>query len=184
MKVKFQHVQIIISCVAFLFFVVSIGFELPIVQHARSAVPKIVYAGAGECDCVCISNSRPAYSTFNPWTWFWITIVPLMVFLVRPSDPKWKRTWVNIAAISLCYIFMNWAVATYWDIKNDPFNGLDFSFTGGKSCVYNSGGASLGLTLVLGWIPASLYTLFWVGIRWGVYRFIKRKSVIKPVSDC
>jgi hypothetical protein len=175
MKLFLKPPQRVNLFVILLLFIAASVFEfLPAVKEARCAVPESVYTGKS-CGCDCISNSRPWYGVFNYWKWFWILIVPLLVLFVESSASKYQKIMTGLGAIGVCYFFMNLAVHLHWDIRNGPFIGLDFSYTGGIECADIGDGANIVFTLFFGWIPAGLYTAFWFAMRYAISSINSRK---------
>lgn len=159
---------------------IAIGvFEFhPAVEFSRAVVPEEVYVGK-DCDCGCIMGSRPWYSRFNYWFWLWVIAMPVIVFSVKPTTPRWQRAMRTVVAIGFCYGIMNLALHLMWDIRNGPFwvvgaypwqKSWDDP---GTKCANIADGASLVFTLLFGWIYASIYTGWWEMI-W--YQYHKRRT--------
>ncbi|MDD9901482.1 MAG: hypothetical protein OXT65_10920 [Alphaproteobacteria bacterium] len=176
MNTGYNFAKVACLLTVLLLFAAAAVFEfLPLVKEARYAVPDVVYEGH-RCGCECISGSRPWYSTFNYWKWVWILTVPLLVVCLGCMTSRVQKAAMICAAIGLCYLSMNLAVHLFWDIRNAPFIGLDFSFTGGKGCVDIGDGASIGFILLFGWVPAGLYVVFWLAVTRIASLVLKRKS--------
>lgn len=155
---------------------IAIGLEfLPAVKEGRYAVPAEVFKKTGSCDCNCISNARPLYSTINYWYWLFFLTPPLLIFSLRRTAPIMYKALVAMIAVGFCTAFIALGIELRWDIRNGPFYGLDASLTNGKLCADTSDGASLVFGRYFGWIPASLYVGFWLLIRW-VYNKCKANN--------
>ena len=158
---------------------------VPIIEHARIAVPEEIYVGK-DCGCDCILQSRPWYSRFNYWFWLWVLATPVFVFSVKPNAPKWQRAVRSLIAIAFCYGVMNLALHLMWDIRNGPFIvNDDPNFPDQKTwdipgCTNIADGASLVFALFLGWIPASLYVGIWLLIREFFKRAVFKKPTVEP----
>jgi len=154
-------------------------FELhPAVEYWRIVVPEDVYVGK-ECDCWCILQSRPWYSRFNYWFWFFVIAPPVIVFSVKPDASKWLRAAQNIVTVLVCYGTINLAVHLMWDIRNGPF-GVVSEYPWQKSwddpgtkCANIADGASIVFTALFGWIYGVIYTGWWEMI-W--YRYHRQKT--------
>ncbi len=149
---------------------------MPAVREGRMRLPEGVSLGEN-CDCVCLMKSRPWYSTFNYWLWFWLVSIPVFVFSLKtsPQHPRWKRTCffalACAGAIFVGYVAFNLAVHLMWDIRNDPFSERPL-----LACANIGDGASIAVALLFGWVHASLYLGFWMFIRYfGGYLFRKAK---------
>ncbi len=143
-------------------------------------VPEDVYVGKA-CDCQCVAASRPWYSTFNYWHWLWIVIVPLLIFSIKPNASKLQKWITVLVSAGLCYLFMNFSIHLFWDIRNGPFivspdlNAV-WQKTWDMECADIGDGASLVFTLIFGWIPASIYTGFCYAIRQTLHFVLKRRA--------
>lgn len=158
----------------------AIAFELhPAVQQGRSLIPDQVYTNP-ECGCLCLIESRPWYSTFNYWFWLWVVAVPVLAFGIN-KDWSLRRKLLVAGLITLfCYGALNLSVGLMWDIRNAPFivssePDIEWQKAWDMKCATIADGASTIFSLLLGWIPAALYTGLWLGIA-HTYRRFKPKA--------
>jgi hypothetical protein len=170
---------------AILIFLILLGavtFELlPGIERARIVVPEEIYVDK-DCGCDCVLQSRPWYSRFNYWLWISVLAVPIFVFSVKPSAPKWQRAVRSLIAIAFCYGAINMAVHLMWDIRNGPFwvvDGYPWQKSWddlGTKCANFGDGASIVFALMFGWLYATIYTGWWEMI-WFQYHRRKTKLI-------
>lgn len=134
----------------------------PVIEKARAYIHVSNYENPNVA-CAVLLSDRPWYGRLNHWFFFWITIVPALVFLARPLSPVWLRSGRIIMAFLICYAAMNLAVHLQWEIRNAPFREDSFHpdpLNGWRmDCAnYAGDGFSYVLALYLSWIPAGVYT--------------------------
>jgi hypothetical protein len=153
----------------------------PAVKDARHIIPEDIYAEK-TCGCQCIADSRPWYSTFNYWHWLWVVMVPVLIFSIKFNAARFQKLIVVLVSAGLCYLFMNFSIHLFWDIRNGPFivspdPNAAWQKTWAMECAYVGDGASLSFTLIFGWIPASLYAGFCYAA-WRIsHSFLKSRTV-------
>jgi len=134
---------------------------LPTIKEAQRYVSHENLKGA-KVTCETILSDRAWYGKINHWFFAWIIFVPSFIFSFLPKSPSWLRVLRTIISIAVCYGFMLLMVEHQWDIRNAPFwwhndplnAGSDFRI----ECENIADGFSLIMVLVMGWLPACLYT--------------------------
>jgi len=152
---------LILICVA-----ISVFLLHPSVTHDRIVIPSDILKNQN-CDCRCISSSRPWYSIFNYWFWLWMVSTPFIILIVKPSAPKYIHAFKTIFAIALGYWLINLSVELKWQIINDPFlvnNNYDRLKTWDMPCANIADGANLVFTLFFGWVLVCIYYAFYESI--------------------
>lgn len=104
--------------------------------------------------------------------------IPVIVFSVKPSAPRWQRAISTGICIGIGYGLTLLALDLSSDIRNGPFWVAD-DYPWQKSwddpgvdCVSSQMGARV-FTLLFGWIYAAIYTGWWEMI-W--YQYLKRRT--------
>lgn len=157
--------------IIFLLLIAVSCFEvIPAIKQARYAIPSEVFEIGGIYDCKYISDSRLWYSRLNYWLWTSIIITPLLISFIKSTMAKWQKITIILMSIGLCHTFLILAEALLWDIDNGPFWEPDsyYALTGGVNCYSPNDTGPIAAVIVLGWIPSSLYTGFWLFIRWAI----------------
>jgi hypothetical protein len=159
----------------------------PAVDQGRAIIPEDVYRGKS-CDCFCILDSRPWYSTLNYWFWLWVVGTPLiMIYALKPTAPKWQHFLKFVFAVLFCYGVMNLAMNLSWDIRNDPFvvsSQKDMAWQKTwdmPDCPNMADGASRVVTLLFGWLYALIYIGIFQSIRC-IYRKILQIFIKTNIS--
>lgn len=136
----------------------------PAVEYARSIIPRSVYAGR-DCDCFCILESRPWYAEFNYWFWILVLFVPVAIMISTHLRRWWRKLGAFLITVLVGYGLINLSVHLMWKIRNAPFVVssdplVPDQATWNMDCANIGDGASLGFTLLFGWVPVLLYGLF------------------------
>ncbi len=96
----------------------------------------------------------------NYWFWTYIFLVPLIIFSATPQMPKWWRVGRLLAAILVCYLLINLAVALKWDMIREAVEAMPNPTDEDLRWAVADGGNYV-LARVFGWVSATTYVGWW-----------------------
>lgn len=120
---------------------------------------------------------RPWYASINSVLFFLLALVPGLIFTAQNDAPRLRRYVYILFVVILSYILLIGATYMGMVIRNAPFQGVGIGYVNHEmvtsardafkhNCIDIADGAKYLTVILLGWLPASLYTGLWLFIKW------------------